>query len=242
MNRNDWIRTLWAQAGIPLGPNDPVAGVPINVLCGVVWIESEGSSARNNPLDTEQPWPGATNYNSAGVKNYVTTQDGWSATITTLFNGYYTALVHELRNPRSAEDTISFIYSSPWGSKPTDSLLNIVRDHWPLYADAYVSGTGQTPIPPPPIPIPAKEIDMFVAGTPTDNGYWECKPEDGSVYAYGDAIYFGGLNNFQGKNVMVPGDVVTDFTSCKTKQGYWIITQKGHIYDFGGAPYLGSVA
>lgn len=246
MNRDQWTQGLWANGGIPLGPIDADSGVAINRLVGVVWIESEGSAASCNPLDTEQPWPGSTYYNSAGVRNYPSVSAGYGATLTTLFNGDYQNLVNELRNPINAEVTIAAIYGSPWGSKPTESLLNTVRENWPRYADAYVSGTGQSNIPtPPPIwPIvnPLPEDNMFIAGTPNDDGYWECEPSTGAIFAYGTAVYFGGLNNFQGKNVMVPGDVVTGFASCRTKMGYWISTAKGFVYNFGGAPYKGSVA
>lgn len=243
MNRNDWVRGLWANGGIPLGPIDPDSGVAVNALIGVVWIESEGSNAACNPLDTEQPWPGATNYNSVGVKNYPSVSAGWAATLTTLHNGYYGELLNELMHPISADVTIAAIHASPWGSKPTETMLDNVRNNWPVYADAYVSGTGKTPAPPlwPSAPMPPED-NLLIAGTPSDNGYWEVEPSNGAIFSYGDAIYFGGLNNYQGKNVMVPGDVVTGFSSCKTKQGYWITTAKGFCYPFGGAPYLGSVA
>jgi hypothetical protein len=241
MNRNDWVRGLWASEGsIPLGPNDPETGVPCNVLAGVVWIESEGSNAAANPLDTEQPWPGATNYNSVGVKNYPSTTAGWAATITTLHNGFYPELLHVLRDPINADETIAAIHASPWGSKPTEQMLENTRNNWGAYASVFVSGTGNTPTPPIPPVVPSKEPDVLVAETYNDQGYWEVKEADGSVFSYGNAVYFGGLNNYQGKNVMVPGDVVTGFASCNTKLGYWITTAKGFTYAFGGATFLGT--
>ncbi len=61
------------------------------------WARAEGGSAKNNPLNTTEPWPGATSYNSAGVKNYPTGAAGIAATAATLVNGYYPGIVADLR-------------------------------------------------------------------------------------------------------------------------------------------------
>lgn len=62
------------------------------------WQSFEGGTATNNPLNTTQAWPGATNYNSVGVKNYRTRADGIQATMTTLENGRYDAILGALRS------------------------------------------------------------------------------------------------------------------------------------------------
>jgi hypothetical protein len=241
MNRNDWIRGWYNTYGIPLGPNDPETGVPCNVVGGVCWIESEGSNALCNPLDTEQPWPNSTFYNSVGVRNYQTVLDGWAASITTLRNGYYSNLLYVLMNPINADELVAAIHASPWGSKPTETMLDNVRNNWAAYANVFVSGTGSMPSPPPPTPpTPPKELEVLIAGTPTDKGYWQCLPTNGAIYSFGDAIYFGGVNNVNGHNVLVPGDVITGFASTKSAQGYWITTEMGFIYAFGAATYMGA--
>ena len=61
------------------------------------WAQAEGGTARFNPLNTTQPWPNATNYNSVGVKNYRTGSDGVHATAVTLLNGHYDGIVADLR-------------------------------------------------------------------------------------------------------------------------------------------------
>jgi hypothetical protein len=61
------------------------------------WARAEGGKARFNPLNTTEPWPHAWNYNSAGVKDYRTGQDGIWATAATLTNGLYWGLVNDLR-------------------------------------------------------------------------------------------------------------------------------------------------
>ena len=61
------------------------------------WAKAEGGTARFNPLNTTQPWPGSTDYNSVHVKNYPTGAAGISATATTLVNGHYDGIVRDLR-------------------------------------------------------------------------------------------------------------------------------------------------
>jgi hypothetical protein len=53
-----------------------------------------------NPLNTTQDWPGAVAMNSAGVKRYRTIQDGIDATVTTLKNGHYPAILDNLKASR----------------------------------------------------------------------------------------------------------------------------------------------
>lgn len=62
------------------------------------WARAEGGSARYNPLNTTEPWPGATDYNSVHVRNYRSGADGIAATAATLENGYYKGIVHDLQD------------------------------------------------------------------------------------------------------------------------------------------------
>lgn len=62
------------------------------------WAKAEGGRARWNPLNTTQWMPGATDYNSAHVRNYRTPADGIKATAITLTNGYYPGIVSDLRD------------------------------------------------------------------------------------------------------------------------------------------------
>ena len=61
------------------------------------WARAEGGSARYNPLNTTQPWPGATDYNSVHVRNYPSGAAGIAATAATLTNGHYDRLVADMR-------------------------------------------------------------------------------------------------------------------------------------------------
>lgn len=62
------------------------------------WQLAEGGTAAFNPLNTTQPWAGATDYNSVHVRNYATGTDGIAATAATLQNGYYPGIVRDLRD------------------------------------------------------------------------------------------------------------------------------------------------
>src|SRR5215469_8840080 len=64
------------------------------------WAKCEGGTATYNPLNTTEPWPGATDYNAVGVKNYPNGAAGIAATAATLVNGHYDGIVHDLRAGR----------------------------------------------------------------------------------------------------------------------------------------------
>jgi hypothetical protein len=61
------------------------------------WATAEGGTASYNPLNTTQGWPGATDYNPDGVKNYPNAAAGINATAITLTNGYYPGIVKDLQ-------------------------------------------------------------------------------------------------------------------------------------------------
>ena len=63
------------------------------------WQKAEGGTARFNAWNTTEPWPGATNYNPQGVKNYPNAATGTAATVATLKNGLYPRMVHLYRYP-----------------------------------------------------------------------------------------------------------------------------------------------
>lgn len=63
------------------------------------WQRAEGGTAAFNAWNTTEPWPGATDYNAQGVKNYATASAGTAATVATLRNGYYPRMCHLYRYP-----------------------------------------------------------------------------------------------------------------------------------------------
>ena len=96
-----------------------IAATAKNVQFLDQWQGFEGGTARNNPLNTTQPWTGATNYNSVGVKNYLTQYDGLQATAKTLRNGNYDAILAALRsgNPYTFSEPLAIAQAlRTWGT------------------------------------------------------------------------------------------------------------------------------
>ena len=96
-------------------------GVRENRRLLAAWSRAEGGSARWNPLNTTQSWPGASLYNAAGVKNYPNPASGIAATAATLLNGRYDGLVGDLRNgdlaaPDMVRRNTTEIHT--WGTNP----------------------------------------------------------------------------------------------------------------------------
>lgn len=84
------------------------------------WSKCEGTSARFNPLATTQPMTGATDFNTAHVKNYVDFEQGVEATRITITNRYYPHIVqglkdgdltHMIRSNKTAREELN-----TWGS------------------------------------------------------------------------------------------------------------------------------
>jgi hypothetical protein len=60
--------------------------------------------------------PGATRFNSVGVKNFLTYDDGITANIKAITNGRYTNILDALRAGNSADAVGQAIAASPWGT------------------------------------------------------------------------------------------------------------------------------
>jgi hypothetical protein len=74
-----WSKLLLGHLGDPVCMNDRIVVV--------AWETAEFTKAAWNPLATTHDMPGATEFNSAGVKNYVSLEQGLEATIETLRGG-----------------------------------------------------------------------------------------------------------------------------------------------------------
>lgn len=87
-----WITAFLASIGAP--------ATTANRASLTAWIQHETPwppVAANNPLNTTQPAPGATDYNSVGVKNYPSAAEGMGATKATIENGLYNDVLMALR-------------------------------------------------------------------------------------------------------------------------------------------------
>lgn len=87
-----------------------------NVRAIDAWARAEGTRASNNPLATTQGWAGATKFNSVGVRNYLSYEDGLAATVKTLNNGYYPNILAALRSGTDALAVGRAVADSPWGT------------------------------------------------------------------------------------------------------------------------------
>jgi len=94
-------------------------GAPVtnnNMAYLYAWRQAEGGKATFNPFNTTQKAEGTTNYNSVGVKNYVSAEQGIAATIKTLLNGRYSAIIDCLKKDCSPDQTAKALIESPWGT------------------------------------------------------------------------------------------------------------------------------
>ena len=107
-SREQWAQDFLSRLGMPLTSE--------NVRLMVAWQQAEGTKAQYNPLATTQSMPGATRFNSVGVKNFASYDDGLTANLKAITNGRYENVLAALRRGDSAVTTAQAIASSPWGT------------------------------------------------------------------------------------------------------------------------------
>ncbi len=104
-----WARDFLTKVGMPITSE--------NIRAISAWEQAEGTKASFNPLATTQSgFAGETKFNSVGVKNYATYQDGIDANAHALLNGRYTNILDALRAGNSATAVAQAIADSPWGT------------------------------------------------------------------------------------------------------------------------------
>lgn len=74
-----------------------------------------------------------------------------------------------------------------------------------------------------------------------NGGFWLVKPNDGGVFAYGSAPFFGAL---PGKvNLAAPiVDMAPHLDASGRVDGYWLLGADGGVFAFGAAPFTDSYA
>jgi ribosomal protein L24E len=79
-----------------------------------------------------------------------------------------------------------------------------------------------------------------IADTPSGGGYWLLL-QDGSVYAFGDAKWYGDLRGGMWHGGPVPpGAPVVGIAPSPDGKGYFVVGADGSVYAFGDARYQGS--
>lgn len=126
-------RIEFAREVLTLGKFSHHLNTYVTLIC---WMAGEGTLAKNNPLATTRPAPKATNFNSTTVKNYPTLAAGVKATVDTLNNGNYPAILKSLKAADIAVTTLNHVQDSPWGTKfdALGSFIENVRADWSKYA------------------------------------------------------------------------------------------------------------
>jgi peptidoglycan hydrolase CwlO-like protein len=131
---------LWAKAFL-----QEIEAAPChdNLVVMVAWQVAEGTQAAWNPLATTLSMPGSTSFNSVGVQNYASFQDGLQAIHQTLENGSstygYGAVLASLRGCAGAMATAQAINASSWcrgcasGAYVT-GLVPVVETYFDRYA------------------------------------------------------------------------------------------------------------
>ena len=112
-----YTRETFAEAVLQ-GLGYPVTKLAVTDIMS--WEAAEGgawnSGARYNPLNTTEPMSGASDFNSVGVKNYTSWEQGLQATIKTLNNGYYTDILNDLSIGGTGDFGVT-VGQSPWGTE-----------------------------------------------------------------------------------------------------------------------------
>lgn len=129
----------WAEAFLPaLGAGTGKE----NLIAIVAWETAEGTDATWNPLATTKDMPGASRYNSHGVRNYLTMEQGIEASKLTveLPNRGYEPIIASLRDGSDAMKTAEAIRDSLWcrgcaGGTYVVGFIEAVRRYYDRYAN-----------------------------------------------------------------------------------------------------------
>jgi peptidoglycan hydrolase CwlO-like protein len=123
-NNGQFTQLTWARA-LLVAMRFPVTAD--NIAAITAWEMAEGghwyNTAYYNPLNTTQSMPGATVFNSVGVKAYTSWKQGLEATMITLKNGYYGGIIDALKRGNDSGAVAQAVGASPWGTGDFSRLL-----------------------------------------------------------------------------------------------------------------------
>ena len=107
-----WAQAFLKRLGMPMTAD--------NVAAVMAWEMAEGghwyNTAYYNPLNTTQSMPGATIFNSVGVKAYKSWLQGLEASVITINNGLYGGILAALRAGNDGQAVAAAVAASPWGT------------------------------------------------------------------------------------------------------------------------------
>jgi hypothetical protein len=129
----EWAASFLAALGAPITRN--------NLVVMVAWEAAEGTLATWNPLATTYAMPDATIFNSVGVRNYVSKEQGIQASLNTLqvTNHGYGEIVSGLKSSADPMDTGAAIQASDWchgcaGGAYVVSIIPAVQQYYNKFA------------------------------------------------------------------------------------------------------------
>jgi hypothetical protein len=108
VTRSDWAIALLGRLGVPNSVN--------NEQSIVAW-ETQENGPQWNPLGSKQTIQGSRDA-GGGIQIYPSLNAGLEATVQTLRNGRYTAILNALHNSMNPTATAAAIVASPWGTGP----------------------------------------------------------------------------------------------------------------------------
>ncbi|HEY1645947.1 MAG TPA: hypothetical protein VGF75_06305 [Candidatus Saccharimonadales bacterium] len=140
MNRGEFSRAVFDKLNIPIDGG--------RLAFGVAWAAYESTEAKNNPWATTYATQNSTDFNSVGVKNYATFEDGVNATVATLLLVPYAHLLSTLRDKGSVmREIMGALNASPWGSKVTEQSWTNVVEHYDANNVEVPGSGGDKPVP-----------------------------------------------------------------------------------------------
>lgn len=150
--------------------NAPVVDETVQLL--IAWAHGENTTARFNPLATTTKRPGSTDFNHNNgfpVQNFVTYEDGLSATVQTLRNGHYPTILGGLMAgdaTRALSAPHEFDVWGTGGAHVARLFPSVVAD-WPdsgSWVPPSLKG-GTVASPAVPVVSVPKKVDMFVVSS-----------------------------------------------------------------------------
>ncbi len=134
MTRNQYFHQLADLLSVPHSDQ--------NAFAWVSWAQAEGGNADFNPLNTTLDWPGATDYNSVHVKNYLTSADGLKATAQTLKQDNFAHILAHLKRGDNAKRTLRAVEHSEWGTGGLAlRCLPFVKANYLAFANHTIAGS-----------------------------------------------------------------------------------------------------
>jgi hypothetical protein len=210
----DWAHDWLARANFPDTADN------LRVVYSWEYAESGGGGGMWNPLNTTQGgYPGESDLNSVGVKNYTTREDGLNANAKVIHNGYYPIVVGLFGLGNNAAAIAHAIEVSPWGTH-----------HLPL-----VDVPGGVPVPEKVRPMWEPPLQIAAALARPGGGAWVAQP-DGIVYFVreGHPPLMGGMTSIADRTAFagrtVAGLLPRRFGLAGIHHGYTILATSGETY------------